>query len=358
MKIAIRADASSEIGTGHVVRCRSLAQELVQRGAHVRFICRAHRGNLIASLIEQNFEVSVLSTDGASATFQPSGYSSWLGVDQLEDARQTVISGCRPDWMIVDHYGIDAGWESVVRETGCKVLVVDDLANRRHVADALLDQNYSDALETRYRDLVPRTCNRLLGPRYALLSGEYAARRLTLRQRSGDVRRVMIFFGGSDQGDATGLAVDALSCEALADVEADVIVGVNYPHIERLREKAAKRGNTIVRPPLDTLVDVMAEADLAIGAGGTTTWERLCLGVPSVIVTIADNQVPASTALDRDKLAVYAGDVRDLDVNRLRETLVRVIRDSSFVRKLSETGKELVDGCGRSRVADVLLEGS
>lgn len=360
MKIAIRTDASNEIGTGHVIRCRTLAFELRQRGAKIRFLCRARDGHLIHPLRSSGFDVDELpvSSNLESKLDDSDPYAAWLGVRQAEDAAQVLdgLSDWSPDWMIVDHYGLDAVWEGALRAHTKRIMAIDDLANRQHDCDLLLDQNHTINQETRYLDRVAATCRLLLGPRYALLDPAYIARRAELGPRSGAIRSILVFLGGSDARDGTGVALEALSAPELSGIALDVVVGANYPFRARLAEKVAVRGNATLRGPLPTLVDAMTNADLAIGAGGGTNWERLCLGLPSVVVSIADNQQPASVALARDGLAVYAGDIDTISASTLRSLLAGLLADAAEIRRMSQAGMALVDGQGVFRVADAISE--
>ena len=324
MNIAIRTDASTRIGLGHLARCRTLAAALREQGAAVHFICRAHPGHQLDALRAEGYRVSALPAPPVQAAAD-GDYAAWLGVSQAQDAADTLVALTdapatkpKPDWLIVDHYALDATWEQTLSPAVGGILVIDDLANRRHACDLLLDQNFAPDAEARYADRLPPQAQRLLGPRYALLRPEYAATRHGLRRCQGaafdktqrehnrpnpiepdqpPVRRVLIFFGGTDPDNLSGRALAALTDPTLAALSVDLVVGANNPHRPTLSAQAEARGNTRLHPPRPHLADLMAEADLAIGAGGTTTWERCCLGLPSLVVSIAENQRPACEAL-------------------------------------------------------------
>jgi UDP-2,4-diacetamido-2,4,6-trideoxy-beta-L-altropyranose hydrolase len=186
MNITIRTDASTRIGLGHLVRCRTLATALRDQGATVRFICRAHPGHQIAALRADGLDVTALPAPPDQEAAD-GDYAAWLGVPQAQDAAETIaaLAADRPDWLIVDHYGLDVDWEQALRPHVGRILVIDDLANRRHDGDLLLDQNYAPAGTTRYQGLLPPGARTLLGPAYALLRPEYAQHRQTLRPRNG-----------------------------------------------------------------------------------------------------------------------------------------------------------------------------
>lgn len=356
MKVTFRVDASTSIGTGHVMRCLALAEALRQRGIQIRFVCREHTGNLVALLHQNAMPVMTLPAQAINDVTSAEDYAAWLGVAQAEDAEQTIeaLNGEKPDWLVVDHYGLDIEWEQRLRQHVGKLMVIDDLANRHHDCDVLLDQNYSDRGEKRYGDLVPENCRLLLGPRYALLRSEYAAYRKTLRIRDGQLKRVLVFFGGTDPQDMTGLALEALCQAGLRHLEVDVVVGTYNSRRETLEKQARERPHTTIYGSRPHLADLMAQADLAIGAGGATTWERMCLGLPAVVISIAENQRPACHALAKAQLVHYAGHSADMKIEYLTQLLQQLSLDAEGLAELSVQNQLQVDGLGALRVAEVL----
>ncbi|MEA1052748.1 UDP-2,4-diacetamido-2,4,6-trideoxy-beta-L-altropyranose hydrolase [Lamprobacter modestohalophilus] len=411
MHIAIRTDASARIGLGHLARCRTLAQALRKQGAFVHFICRAHPGHQIDALRAEGYRVCGLPAPPAQSDTD-ADYAAWLGVSQAQDATETLAAltneTCpsetgghgekppsktapkrtspasahakpaaqqQPDWLIVDHYALDATWEQRLRPAIVRILAIDDLANRRHDCDLLLDQNLAPEAEARYAGLLPASAQCLLGPSYALLRPEYAATRQGLARchctspnpgavaAQGDepdpleqqpVRRVLIFFGGTDPDDLSGRALEALSALALSALFVDLVIGANNPHRERLTALAQRRGNTQLHSPRPHLADLMAEADLAIGAGGTTTWERCCLGLPSLVISIAENQRPTCAALADAGLIDYLGHQEAIGSERLRLALQTLIAEPARRQRLATASAEHVDGQGVPRVIQAM----
>jgi UDP-2,4-diacetamido-2,4,6-trideoxy-beta-L-altropyranose hydrolase len=366
--IVFRADASDRIGTGHVMRCARLARALQARGARIRFVCRDHPGHLVAQLNDGGIPVAVLrrGADAHPTAHSPRhggpggaaehDYAAWLGGSQLDDAEETIaaLKPDVPEWLIVDHYGIDATWEERLRPHVRRILVVDDLADRAHDCDLLLDQNYSAEGERRYAGLVPSSCRRMVGPRYALLSPDYARHRRTRPAHDGTVRRVLLFFGGVDRPNVTARALTALSAPELGHLAVDLVIGTNHPARTALERQAAGRPGTCVHGVHPHLADLMVRADLAVGAGGVTTWERMCVGVPAVVVSLAENQRPTCEALAAADLIEYVGDHRSVDAEQIRSALTRLLADRERLTALSMRGRELVDGRGVSRVADAM----
>ncbi|TCV84261.1 UDP-2,4-diacetamido-2,4,6-trideoxy-beta-L-altropyranose hydrolase [Sulfurirhabdus autotrophica] len=357
MKVVFRVDASARMGVGHLMRCLTLAEVLRERGAQISFVCREHTGNLIPLVRQKAMSVKALPTTEANATETGEDYASWLGVTQAVDAEQSIeaLNGEKPDWLVVDHYGLDIEWEQRLRPHVGKLIVIDDLANRHHDCDVLLDQNFSAEGERRYSGLVPDACRLLAGPRYALLRPEYADYRRKHRFRDGQVKKVLVFFGGSDPQNMTGKTLEALSRTDLKDLEVDVVVGANNPHRKSIEQQAFHRPFTNLHEPRPHLADLMAKADLALGAGGATTWERMCLGLPAVVILIAENQRPGTEALAAVKLIQYVGQASDMTPESISKEVVGLISNPKRLIELSVQNQLMVDGLGAMRVREVMM---
>ena len=216
MNFFFRVDASSQIGSGHVIRCLTLAKRLKQQGAICKFICRDHKNNLIEKIKKEDFEVVTLSNSIKAKSTQNTknanlGYSSWIGASWREDAKQTInaLNKEKIDWLVIDHYGIDRRWEEKLRPYSIKIMVIDDLANRNHDCDLLLDQNLIANFKNRYQNLLPKNCSTLLGPQYALLQNEYKDLHLSATPRIGSIKRILVYFGGADQNNLTEIALSS-----------------------------------------------------------------------------------------------------------------------------------------------------
>jgi UDP-2,4-diacetamido-2,4,6-trideoxy-beta-L-altropyranose hydrolase len=342
-----------------VVRCLALAMELRDHGAWVRFICREHNGNLILRIENEGFRVARLRAPPASGTAESADYAAWLGVSQEEDARDTAghLREEPVEWVVVDHYGLDHDWEQQMRAVAKRILVIDDLANRCHECDVLVDQNYfSSATRDRYNALVERSCVQLLGPEFALLQPDYRALRRLLPVRGGLVTRVLVFFGGSDLPNDTVRVLEALSCVELGHLTVDVVVGQNHPDTRSLQDWVRGRRGAALHSGLPSLAGLMARADLAVGGGGSTTWERACLALPSLVVTLADNQKDFSTALAADGYQVLLGANTDVSVNEWRAALIDLVGNPDRLVAMSQRSASLTDGFGAERVATAMLD--
>jgi UDP-2,4-diacetamido-2,4,6-trideoxy-beta-L-altropyranose hydrolase len=365
MQILFRTDASRQIGTGHVMRCLTLADALQTGGAQCHFICREHSGNLIAQIRQRGFAVSALPNSlkelepNDPTNCDQSNYSTWLGVDWATDAAQTKVSvgGSVIDWLIVDHYALDARWERALRPVCRKLMAIDDLADRPHECDLLLDQNLGrDARD--YSQFVSDVCTVLAGPYYALLRPEFAfLRGRSLRRRViPQLKNVLITMGGVDQGNATGKVLEVLqTCALPEDLCITIVMGSHAPWLESVQLLAKKMARpTTVKVNVINMADLMADSDLAIGAAGSTSWERCCLGLPAIIVVQADNQQLIANALELIGAAkvssVFGG------TKLLHEQISKVLSDISGLQRMSVSASKVTDGCGADRVAARLRE--
>jgi UDP-2,4-diacetamido-2,4,6-trideoxy-beta-L-altropyranose hydrolase len=323
MRVAIRTDASLDIGSGHVMRCLTLADALKVQGADCHFICRVHSGHMIDLIRQRGHTVTALPAGQplpatANGPVLQLAHAAWLGCDWQTDAEQMIamLADLQVGWLVVDHYALDQRWEEALEPHYRKLLVIDDLADRAHNCDLLLDQNLGRQPQD-YADLVPTHCQVLTGPQYALLRPEFAALRpysLQRRQEQPALRQLLISMGGFDQPNATGQVLQALkTCALPADCRITVVMGLTAPWLQDVRELAAQ-----IPWPTDVVVNVsdmaqrMADSDLAIGAAGSTSWERCCLGLPTLMVVLADNQQSGAQALKNAKAAYLIGGEGDI----------------------------------------------
>jgi UDP-2,4-diacetamido-2,4,6-trideoxy-beta-L-altropyranose hydrolase len=358
VRVAIRTDASRAIGSGHLARMLTLADALAAVGATVEFVCRAHGDGLESQVVARGHALRVL----AGARTLPAGevaHRAWLGAGQDEDAQQTLAAlgapGARCDWLVVDHYGIDAAWQALVRPAAGRLLVVDDLADRTLDCDLLLDQNLLPDMDTRYRGRVPPGAALLLGPRYALLHPEFARLRAAVVPRTGPVRRILASFGGVDAADLAARTVRAFRSLGLAGVALDVAVGAGYAHVDALRALVGGGADVCLHVATPRIGPLMAAAQLAVGAAGSTTWERMCLGLPTIVVAVADNQRPIARALAEQQLALVLEGGADVTEAELAAAIGRCViagADATLARR----GFALVDGQGAARVAALMRE--
>lgn len=363
MKVVFRVDASTQIGSGHVMRCLTLANALREIGGACQFICREHNGNLIEFVETQGYIVHSLKEldknserTGNKKGDQELAHSSWLGATQEEDAAECrqILKSINPDWLIVDHYALDAMWQKLLSPYYDKLMVIDDLADRHHQCDILLDQTYGREVSD-YEGIVPEECELLCGAQYALLRPEFAEwRNYSLaRRQAGTIKHILINLGGVDKDNITSKILSNIADSDLPeDTEFTVIMGATAPHTELVKAQAKKMPwKTNVKVGVSNMAELMANSDLAIGAAGATTWERCCLGLPTIMIVIAENQRKIANELE------CAGAAVAVDVNRIEHTSTLDEKNlkPKQVIQLSFQAKSICDGSGISRVVKQLF---
>lgn len=295
MNILIRCDASMAMGTGHLVRCMTLADALRDRGATVQFAC--HR---LPEVCQQQLQAA-----GFAVTTLPGDAG-----DELADAAALIdsLGDVAPfDWLIVDHYGLGVAWEQAIQPHAKQIMAIDDLG-RQHAVSLLLDQNLHAADFAGYQQSPPlKACTYLLGPHYALLRGAFADARKLRTRLSGPLKRVLVFYGGIDRDNETLNALKALAMPMFSGIEVDIVLGGSNPHIQDLQARFAGRAGWLFHIQTAHMATLMAEADLLIGGGGSVQWERLCVGLPAIVTSVADNQTAVCEALGDAGLAHYLG---------------------------------------------------
>lgn len=364
--IAFRTDASLQIGTGHVMRCLTLANALATHGHECLFICRAHQGHQIEQIRDKGHLVNVLPALNRTATAPLSDtsatphpvHSHWLGTSQAEDAQACVLSlkGLRPDWLIVDHYALDARWETALKACCGKLMTIDDLADRKHVCDLLLDQTFGRP-PTDYRPLVPAECQILCGAQYALLRPEFAKlRSYSLKRRlHPSLRRILISMGGVDKDNATGQSLLALrNCPLPENCQIQVVMGSAAPWLGEVQAQAEKMPwTTTVQTDVNNMAQLMADSDIAIGAAGATTWERCCLGLPTIMLVLAQNQERIAQSLSSAGAAWTIERIAHIS-EQLPGMITKLSADQTQLKALARSASRIVEGHGVETVTRLM----
>lgn len=363
-RIALRVDASAIMGTGHLRRCLSLAQALVELGARVDLLVRrldeVAPQVLSGSTMTTGINVHWLPAPAAPYTFEPNGppHQAWAGVSWTQDASEirAALSDDAPDWLVVDHYAFDMHWHAAVREgLRCRVLVIDDVADRALDADALLDQNWHADHRAKYAARLRREPRWLTGPRHALLSAAYRdAPRYRFRE---PVRSLGIFVGGTDPGGASEQVLKICRRSGFAG-PIEIASTSGNPHLAELRAACAATPVTSLTLDEPDLAAFFARHDLQVGAGGGATWERCCIGVPTIGLVLAANQMAVVPTLDKLgvlRAARLDGLSQPANMPPLSQVLVALLADHSVRRSLGERAVLLVDGRGAQRVALSML---
>ena len=304
MRVVFRVDASLKMGIGHVMRCLTLTQVLKENGADVEFICRKHEGSLIDKIRSSGFIVHELKVFEETKVDNKLAHSHWLGATQQQDADDciNILKAEKLDWLIVDHYALDEQWQKRLNPYYEKLMVIDDLADRKHQCDILLDQTFARQQED-YLILTPKNCQLLLGSQYALLRPEFSEwREFSLERRSKpEFKQLFINMGGVDVNNVTENILDRLElCNLSNDMSITVVMGGSAPYLESVKSKSITLPyKTEVKVDVGNMAELMANADIAIGASGATTWERCCLGLPTIQLITAYNQEFIASKLNK-----------------------------------------------------------
>ena len=333
-----RADASREIGGGHVMRCLTLAAALAEQGWHVGFAVNAEAPAVVPSLADAVADILILG-----------------GSDEVAALKERWPDGV--PLLVVDHYGRGAAFEHGCRPWAATILVIDDLADRRHRADLLLDQ-IQGRNEADYRLLTGPDCRLLLGAHFALLRPQFQAYRpgaLARRGSDGPAQRLLVSFGATDSGGGTVTALQAVARVSPA-LTVDVVVGPASRHRDEIDRLAARLSPAAtVHRSVSDMASLMTEADFAVGAAGGTSWERCCLGLPTLVVVTADNQRDIARSLAAAGAIELVGDAGTVTVEMLADRIAELRNDAPRRHAMAQAAAEICDGQGAARVVDALM---
>lgn len=333
MKVVFRADASVEIGTGHVMRCLAFAEELQCHGIQVQFACVEQPGHLIRMIRDKGYTCYALKA-----------------IDE-------VLPICG-DWLVVDHYQLDLTWESAMRKQFRHIMVIDDLANRKHNCDILLDQNDYLQDKTRYEALIPRNCASFLGPGYALFRREFIQAKERLGSREiGKVKCILLSFGGTDPAGMTWKFLQWWSQVKFApkrEIRLTVVIGQHCVNREKIEQYCHDNENVTLHIQTTKMAQLLFEADIAIGAGGVSLWERCYLGVPSITLVVAENQKEIAEKAAADGLTLLAGTAQQDNLECLEGLLLQLLEDGALRLQMKEKMQALYPENGKHGVIEIV----
>ena len=350
MNVVFRVDSSIQMGIGHVMRCLTLAQVLKENGENIEFICRKHKGSLIDKIRSNGFIVHELGLLEETEVDTSLAHSHWLGATQQQDANDCIdiLKAKTLDWLIVDHYALDEQWQKRLKPYCEKLMVIDDLADRKHQCDILLDQTFGRQ-QGDYSELTPKGCKLLLGSKYALLRPEFAKwRTYSLERRSKlEFKKLLINMGGVDVDNVTEKILDRLElCRLSNDMNITVVMGGSAPYLESVKSKSIMLPyKTEVKVDVGNMAELMAYADISIGASGATTWERCCLGLPTIQLITAYNQEFIASKLNKINA------IKLVEIDDVVENL------ENFQHWMKSTGKrasKVTNGSGIKHVLEYL----
>ena len=344
-KIYFRCDSSSDIGSGHVIRCLTLANFLKKKGLFTAFICKETEGNLFDVILKHKHNLVVLSNNKKNI---------W------EDDAQEIIDKIKDfnsskDWMVVDHYFLNKDWETRISSKLYKLFIIDDLCDRPHYGNILLNQNYLPGIRSQYKKILSSKTKILLGPKYALLSPEYkATRKLIKINKKKKLQRVIIFFGASDDKEQTIKCLSILSKLNLKLLKIDIVIGLANKKKKLIEEITDKIDNATLHVQIPSLCNLMKNADLYLGSGGTTTWERCCLGLPSIVISTSGNQVRQNEYLFKKGVIKYLGKAESVSEENIRTALL-MFAEGYDSTKMSKKALKITNGNGAELVSKEFL---
>mgnify|MGYP006421576185 FL=1 len=349
MKVVFRADASLAMGTGHVMRCLALAQALKDNKVNVEFICRKHKGSLIDKIRSNRLNVHELEV--LEEADDKLAHSHWLGATQQQDADDCIeiLKSEKIDWLIVDHYALDEQWQKKLKPYYEKLMVIDDLADRKHQCDILLDQNFGRSLQD-YKELVPTSSKLLMGSKYALLRPEFEKyRQYSLNRRKNEkFKKLLVNMGGTDTDNITGKVIERLQIAKLPkDVEITIVMGKTAPHLSSVITSVNKLPyRSEVKVDVDNMAELMANADIAIGASGATTWERCCLGLPTIQLVTAHNQEFIASKLNK---------INAIKLVEIDDVVENLENFQYWMKSTGESASKVTNGSGIKSVLECLV---
>lgn len=370
MRLTVRADSSIRIGNGHITRCLTLVDEIKRQvmsdssiSVDVCFICRDLPGNCIEQITSRGYTVALLpKVDTPDDKSHDLDHSNWLGVDWMCDLAQTLsVLDASPSLMLVDHYSIDAHWHQMFRQhhPTTKLIAIDDLANRALDVDLLLDQTAKRQKDD-YIPLTPPHCVHLCGSEYALLNSRFHTLRAEAKHRRSHTRQIqniLVTMGGTDPDNATSKVLTSLSRLMSASFTPDthIVMGSHAPYLADVKTYIQHYPKMTLHVDTNKMPELMLNADIAIGAAGTTSWERCCLGLPTLMFINATNQSLIANELAAQKAAINLGMLTNVSAQTITEELNCLINQPEALNMIASNAFRLCDGLGASRVSQACL---
>ena len=357
--ILFRTDSSIIMGSGHVMRCLTLADELKKKGCKTLFVSRDLPGQNFKEIESRGHCLKILPRpkDYFDVNINKNSYEEWMGVTQEYDAEEfkNVLIDEKFDWIVVDHYSLGQEWEKQMKNISEKILVFDDLVERKHECNLLLNHTNLPGIKKKYKGLVSNNTKLLLGPKYLLLSPIFLKTKKRKPNKNGIIKRIFIYYGSIDPSNETGKAIESLIIMDRREIIVDVVIGRNNVNMEKIKILVSKMKNAYLHVQLPYLAEIMAKADLALCAGGYTLWEQIFLGLPSLVTGIAENQVKPAIILDKKGCLIWLGLSENVFVDQIISKLQMLFEHPELLIKQSKMKMDLVDGLGVDRVVRKMM---
>ena len=340
--IFIRVDSSTKIGYGHFIRCMALADTL-KKNFKINFISRSLEGSLISDIQDKRFGIFRF-------------YSNSEKINEKNDAQKTISlikkhSG-QKNILIIDNYQLSKKWETYVKPFVHKLIVIDDLPNRSHNCDLLIDQNLHTKVNGLYKGLIPSNCIKLIGPKFSMIRKEFRMMRKSVKPRTFPIKKILVSFGGSDIENQTPVALNSIK-KMNGKINVDVVVGKANKCKKTLKIFCNKNKHFTYHEQIDNIADLMLSSDLSIGSSGSTTWERCSLGLPAIVSISSNDQRDIANSLSRKKCIINLGDVKKLKESSYINVITNLKKND--LRNMSKNSMSLVDGNGTQRIFKHIL---
>ncbi len=371
INIVFRCDASLEVGNGHLMRCRTLALKLREIfNARVIFICQEANIKLL-KIIQKEFNLLILKKNQYEEEKYFSGSDrnfNWLYRKQKKDvylSKEILIKNNikNINLLVLDHYGIDKNWEDIfIKEWGInqigKIFVIDDLANRKHNCDFLLDQTYKRK-KIDYLNLLPNKVTFFLGSDFALIRDEFVKARKEKTHhnfRGKKLFKILIYLGEVGNNEIYFEILDGINKNIGYQFELTLIANLNFEVKDKLKNIFESKFQKIRFINFsEEIWRFMLDADISIGSAGSTTWERACIGIPSIVIVNAENQFEIGKALISANSSLVINHDENI-INSIYLNLKNLISDSKLNTELIQKSKKLCDGKGATRIVSKLKE--
>lgn len=358
--VIFRVDATSETGGGHLSRCVSLALACNKLGLKTEFICNSETRTIANKVLELHditftffpgeFSVARDTDDLMSSSIEYQNWDAQSVIDILKDRTEQTR------WLVVDSYRLDFIFERKMRAMVNKICVIEDLQSQNHDCDLLIDQNWINTAAGYYENRLPPSCKLLLGPEYALLNASLVdvGRK---NNATSELTNILIYFGDADAHNQTEFVLNTIDCSHFEGMKANVVLGWTNKHAATVRSKFQRPRHIEIEffQSSSDFFDLMKSSDIAIGAGGTTVWERMFIGLPAIVISTADNQERSCLGLHREGLIIYLGTWLEVDQSKLRTAIFNAIQSPTLLSSISSRGKKLIDGHGALRAAKSIV---
>ena len=340
--IFIRVDSSTKIGYGHFIRCMALADTL-QKNFKINFISRSLEGNLISGIQDKGFGIFRF-------------YSNSEKINEKNDAQKTISlikkhSGSK-NILIVDNYQLSKKWETDVKPFVHKLVAIDDLPNRSHNCDLLIDQNLHTKVNGLYKGLIPSNCIKLIGPKFSMIRKKFRMLKKSVKPRTFPIKKILVSFGGSDTENQTLIALNSIK-KMNRKIDVDVVVGKANKCKKTLKIFCNRNNHFTYHEQIDDIADLMLSSDLSIGSSGSTTWERCILGLPAIVSISSNDQMDIANSLSQKKCIINLGDAKKLTETNYINVITNLKKND--LRNMSKNSMSLVDGNGTQRILKHIL---